>query len=155
MAGEVPTRLPLVALDAGSPHLAAPCAGASPREPTWADRELYLSFEGVESAFCIWVNDQCVGYGQDTKLPSEFRITGYAKPGPNRLAVQVMRFCDGSYLEDQDYWHASGIHRSVILYAKPAAHIRARLSVANVALWSDGIPTLYRVVVVLVDPGGD
>lgn len=93
-------------------------------DPLWTEGELYLSFEGVEAAFYVWVNGRFVGYGQDSKLPSEFNIREYANAGQNRLAVQVMRFCDGTYLEDQDYWHLSGIHRSVILYAKPDAHIR-------------------------------
>jgi beta-galactosidase len=90
----------------------------------WDNREIFINFEGVESAFYIWVNGEEVGYSQDSKLSAEFNITKFIKNGENTLAVQVMRWSDGSYLEDQDYWHLSGIHRSVILYSKPRAHIR-------------------------------
>lgn len=90
----------------------------------WAGREVFISFEAVESAFYVWVNGRRVGYGQDSKLPSEFRLTEYLRPGCNLLAVQVMRWSDGTWLEDQDYWHISGIQRSVILYAKLRIHIR-------------------------------
>ncbi len=90
----------------------------------WDGREVFLNFEAVESAFYVWVNGEAVGYGQDSKLSSEFRITDCVKPGRNQLAVQVMRWSDGMYLEDQDYWHISGIQRSVVLYSKPAAGIR-------------------------------
>lgn len=90
----------------------------------WKDREIFINFEGVESAFYLWVNGQRVGYSQDSKLSAEFRLTEYVRIGENSLAVQVMRWCDGSYLEDQDYWHLSGIYRSVFLYSKPPFHIR-------------------------------
>jgi beta-galactosidase len=89
----------------------------------WTNRSVFLSFGGVESALYLWVNGLPVGYSQDSKLPAEFKIDQYIKIGENKLAVQVMRFCDGSYLEDQDYWSLSGIHRSVILYSKPLIHI--------------------------------
>ena len=90
----------------------------------WDGREIFLKFEGVESAFYLWVNGEKVGYSQDSKLPAEFNITNFVRLGENSLAVQVMRWCDGIYLEDQDYWFLSGIHRSVVLYSKPRIHIR-------------------------------
>ncbi|MGQ9779507.1 MAG: glycoside hydrolase family 2 TIM barrel-domain containing protein [Bacillota bacterium] len=93
-------------------------------DETWAEREIYLLFEGVDSAFYVWVNGREVGYSQDSRLPAEFRITDYVRPGRNLLAVQVMRYSDGTYLEDQDYWQMSGIQRDVLLFAKPRVHLR-------------------------------
>ncbi len=89
----------------------------------WAGREVFIVFESVDSAFYVWVNGQAVGYSQDSRLPAEFRLTPYLRAGENTLAVQVMRYSDGTYLEDQDYWQMSGIQRDVYLYAKPAAHL--------------------------------
>ncbi len=86
-------------------------------------REIYLSFEGVETAFYVWINGEAVGYSQDSKLAADFCITEYIKPGENLLAVQVMRFADSTYVEDQDYWYLSGIFRNVWLIAKPTLHI--------------------------------
>ena len=88
-------------------------------DPAWLGRSIYLLFESVDSAFYLWVNGQEVGYSQDSRLPAEFDVTPYVRPGENTLAVQVMRYCDGSYLEDQDMWLMSGIQRDVILYSKP------------------------------------
>lgn len=85
----------------------------------FAGRDVYLRFDGVETAYYVWVNGNPVGYAQDSKLPGEFLITDYLQPGENLLAVQVMRFADSSYMEDQDYWHLSGIFRDVWLIAKP------------------------------------
>lgn len=82
-------------------------------------RRLVLRFEGVETAFYVWLNGQCVGFAKDSKLPSEFDVTAQARPGKNLLCVQVMHFADSSYLEDQDYWYLSGIYRSVMLVSKP------------------------------------
>lgn len=83
----------------------------------WADRRTYIRFEGVQSAFYLWVNGKRVGYSQGSMSPSEFDITDYVKAGENLLAVEVYRWCDGSYLEDQDMWRTSGIHRDVYLYS--------------------------------------
>ncbi|KQX48727.1 glycoside hydrolase family 2 TIM barrel-domain containing protein [Paenibacillus sp. Root444D2] len=91
---------------------------------TWKERDVFLQFDGVESAFYLWVNGEKVGYSQDSKLSAEFDVTTYLLPGENTVALQVMRWCDGSYLEDQDYWHLSGIYRSVTLYSKPKIRIR-------------------------------
>lgn len=89
----------------------------------WLEREIFLHFKGVETAYYLWINGKEVGYSQDSKLPSEFNITPFIQEGENSVAVQVMRFADSVYLEDQDYWHLSGIFRSVCLYAKPKARI--------------------------------
>ena len=86
-------------------------------------RRVFISFEGVDSAFYCWVNGQRVGYSQDSRLPAEFDITEVLVPGKNFVAAQVMRWSDGSYLEDQDHWWLSGIHRDVILYMKEAVFI--------------------------------
>ncbi len=87
----------------------------------WAGRDVILRFEGVGSAFYVWVNGKSVGYAEDSKLPSEFDVTPYLnKPGEaNVLAVQVFKWCDGSYLEDQDMFRFSGIFRDVSIWAKP------------------------------------
>ena len=90
----------------------------------WQDHEIYLRFEGVCSAYYVWLNGSFVGYAQDSMLPSEFYISPYLQEGENLLAVQVYRFSDGSYLEDQDMWFLSGIFRSVRLLAFPPVFIR-------------------------------
>ncbi len=90
----------------------------------WNEREILLHFEGVNSAFYIWVNGKKVGYSEDSKTPAEFDITKYIIKGKNELAVEVYRWCDGSYLEDQDFWRLSGIERDVYLLAVPKVHIR-------------------------------
>ncbi|KAG0622115.1 hypothetical protein M758_3G073200 [Ceratodon purpureus] len=90
----------------------------------WTGRRLFLNFEAVDSAFYVWVNGVRIGYSQDSRLPSEFDITDQCRPGvENVLAVQVMRWSDGSYLEDQDHWWLSGIHRNVSIYSKPQVMI--------------------------------
>lgn len=85
----------------------------------WHDQQIILHFGGVSSAFYVWVNGVKVGYSQDSALPSEFDITDYIQDGSNTLAIQVIRWSDGSYLEDQDHWRLSGIHREVLLLAQP------------------------------------
>lgn len=87
------------------------------------NREVYLRFEGVETVFYLWINGIPVGYSQDSKLAAEFCIAPYLKAGENLMALQVMRFADSSYLEDQDYWYLSGIYRDVWLIAKQKQHI--------------------------------
>ena len=82
-----------------------------------------LEFEAVSSAFYVWVNGQKVGYSQNSMSPAEFDISGYLKEGENLLAVEVYRWCDGSYIEDQDFWRLSGIFRSVKLWKRPLQHI--------------------------------
>ncbi|MDA6070170.1 DUF4981 domain-containing protein [Flavobacterium sp. AC] len=83
----------------------------------WKNRHVYLHFEAGTSAMYIWVNGEKVGYTENTKSPAEFDITKYLKTGNNSLAVEVYRWSDGSYLEDQDFWRLSGIDRDVYLYS--------------------------------------
>ncbi|HOG46967.1 MAG TPA: glycoside hydrolase family 2 TIM barrel-domain containing protein [Anaerolineae bacterium] len=89
----------------------------------WAGRRILLVFDGVDSACHVWVNGHAVGYSQDSRLPAEFDITPYVRPGDNLLAVRVYRWCDGSWLEDQDMWRLSGIFRDVSLMAMPPLHL--------------------------------
>ncbi|UCC97929.1 MAG: DUF4981 domain-containing protein [Phycisphaerales bacterium] len=91
---------------------------------TWREHQIILHFDGVKSAFYVWVNGRKVGYSQDSMMPAEFNVTRYLKPGDNTLAVEVYRWSDGSYLEDQDMWRLSGIYRNVYLFATPQVHIR-------------------------------
>lgn len=87
------------------------------------DKNLILHFGGVHSAFYVWINGQKVGYSQNSMSPTEFDITPYVLEGLNKLAVEVYRWSDGSYLEDQDMWRLSGIFRSVELWVRPLVHI--------------------------------
>ena len=90
----------------------------------WEGREIFMHFEGVKSAFYLWINGQKVGYSQGSMTSAEFNITSLLKPGKNVLAAEVYRWSDGSYLEDQDMWRLSGIYRDVFLVAKPKQCIR-------------------------------
>lgn len=90
----------------------------------WKGREIFVNFDGVDSAFYLWINGRKVGYSQDSRTTAEFDITRYLKDGTNTLAAEVYRYSDGSYLEDQDFWRLSGIFRDVYLYAAPRVHIR-------------------------------
>ncbi|MBR2566654.1 MAG: DUF4981 domain-containing protein [Paenibacillus sp.] len=90
----------------------------------WEANPVYISFQGVESAFYVWLNGQFVGYGEDSFTPSDFDLTPYLQDGENKLAVEVYQRSTGSWLEDQDFWRFSGIFRDVYLYTVPAAHIR-------------------------------
>lgn len=92
--------------------------------PAWKGRTVYLHFAGVDSAFYVWVNGVQVGYNEDSRTPAEFDITPHLKPGVNTLAVQVYRFGDGAYLEDQDMWRMSGIYREVFLWSTAPSHVR-------------------------------
>ena len=90
----------------------------------WKGMDIFLDFEGVESAFYCWVNGELAGYSEDSRLPAHFNITPFLKAGKNKLAVKVFRYSDGSYLEDQDYWKYSGIERDVYLYARPQSRVQ-------------------------------
>ncbi|MDI7275689.1 MAG: glycoside hydrolase family 2 TIM barrel-domain containing protein [Anaerolineae bacterium] len=90
----------------------------------WAGRQVFILFEGVDSAFHLWVNGREVGYSQDSRVPAEFNLGPYLVPGENLLAVRVYRWSDGSWLEDQDFWRLSGIFRDVYLWSAPAVHVR-------------------------------
>jgi len=83
----------------------------------WGKKQVFLHFEGVQSAFYVWINGEKVGYSQGSMEPSEFRITPWLKKGENLIAVEVYKYSDGSYLEDQDMWRFGGIHRAVYLFA--------------------------------------
>ena len=144
---------------------------------TWEGRETILRFEGVGSAYYVWVNGEFVGYAEDSKLPSEFNITKFLKKGAeNLLAVKVFKWCDGSFLEDQDMFRYSGIFRDVSLISMPKDHIwdfvvktkndgslkvegtdatwklydadfrEVEVPVKNVKLWSAEKPYLYTLV---------
>ena len=89
----------------------------------WKDKELMLRFEGIKSASYVWVNGQKVGYNQGGFEPAEYNISPYVKEGANDISVQVIRFSDGSYLENQDMWRLSGIYRDVKISALPKVHV--------------------------------
>ena len=90
---------------------------------TWNDKRVFVHFDGVYSAAVVWVNGKYVGYSQDSNTDAEFDITGFVTTGDNQLSVRVYRWCDGSYLEGQDMWHLSGIHRDVYLVATPKVFV--------------------------------
>jgi beta-galactosidase len=89
----------------------------------WEGKEVFLHFGAVSSFFYVWVNENLVGFGKDSKTTAEFDITRYIRKGSNSLSVEVYRWSDGSYLEDQDFWRMSGIQRAVFLHARPKTYI--------------------------------
>jgi beta-galactosidase len=89
----------------------------------WKGEEIYLTFDGVNSFFHLWLNGKKLGFSKDSRTPATFRLTPHLQPGANLLAVEVFRWCDGSYLEDQDFWRLSGIFRDVTLWTVPAARL--------------------------------
>ena len=105
----------------------------------WKGQDIILHFGAVSSAMYVWVNEQMVGYSEDSKTPAEFNITKFLKKGNNSLAVEVFRWSDGSYLEDQDFWRMSGMTRDVFLMARNPQHIRDyRVSSPLVNNYQDG-----------------
>ena len=90
----------------------------------WKGQEVFFHVGSATSNLSLWVNGRYVGYSEDSKVAAEFNITKYLKPGKNLIAMQIMRWCDGSYLEDQDFWRFTGIAREVYLYATPKVHIQ-------------------------------
>ena len=90
---------------------------------SWKGRQIIAHFGSVTSNISLWVNGSFVGYSEDSKLEAEFDITRYVRPGRNLIAFQVFRWCDGSYLEDQDFWRLSGVGRDCYLYSRERAHI--------------------------------
>jgi len=90
----------------------------------WKGRQVFIHFDGVESAFYLWLNGKKVGYSQGSRTPAEFDITNFLRNGKNILAAEVYRWSDGSYLECQDFWRLSGIYRDVYLFSTPPVHIR-------------------------------
>ncbi|MBQ1254374.1 MAG: beta-galactosidase, partial [Clostridia bacterium] len=87
-------------------------------------KETFISFQGVETAFYVWLNGEFVGYSEDSFTPSSFDVTPYLREKNNKLAVEVYRYSTASWLEDQDFWRFSGIFRSVELTALPKTHLR-------------------------------
>ncbi len=90
----------------------------------WIGMEVFLRFDGVYSAFHVWVNGSAIGYSEGSRTPAEFRVTEALRAGPNTVAVEVFRWSDGSYLESQDFWRISGIDREVSLLARPPLYVR-------------------------------
>ncbi|MDU1893141.1 MAG: glycoside hydrolase family 2 TIM barrel-domain containing protein, partial [Dysgonomonas sp.] len=90
----------------------------------WDGKEIFIHFDGVYSGMFVWINGKNVGYSQGANNVAEFNITNYVKPGNNTIAVEVYRWTDGSYIEDQDMFRLSGIHRPVFVYATPKVHVR-------------------------------
>jgi len=89
----------------------------------WKGQEVFFHVGSATSNLSVWVNGKFVGYSEDSKVAAEFNITKYLKKGQNLIAMQVMRWCDGSYIEDQDFWRFTGIAREVYLYARPKVHV--------------------------------
>lgn len=92
--------------------------------PAWKNQHVHISFQGVETAFFVWLNGAFVGYGEDSFTPTEFDLTPFLAEGDNKLAVEVYQRSTGSWLEDQDFWRFSGIFRDVYLYTVPSVHVR-------------------------------
>ena len=90
----------------------------------WKGREIFMTFDGVDAGFFLWVNGQKVGYSVNSRNAAEFDVTKYVKPGKNIVAAEVYRYTSGSYLEDQDMWRLSGIFRNVTIWSTPQQHIR-------------------------------
>ncbi len=90
----------------------------------WKGKEIFAHFGSVTSNIYLWVNGKFVGYSEDSKLEAEFDLTNYLKPGKNLIAFQVFRWCDGTYLEDQDFFRYSGVGRDCYLYARGKQHIQ-------------------------------
>ena len=106
----------------------------------WKGKDVYFHVGSATSNLTLWVNGKYVGYSEDSKVAAEFNISKYLKPGKNLIAMQVMRWCDGSYFEDQDYWRFTGIAREVYLYARPKLHASdVRLNAGLENNFKDGV----------------
>lgn len=135
---------------------------------TWNGRQTYITFNGVASAFYLWINGEKVGYSQDSRTPAEFNITKYLRPGKNLVAAEVYRHSDGSYLEDQDFWRLSGIFRDVYLWSANQLDLRdfeaitglneatgkGSLKLTTWLLSGDGRKRGAMVAATLLDPTG-
>lgn len=135
----------------------------------WLAERVILRFGGVKAAFQVWLNGHELGYSQDSALPAEFEITPFLQPGDNLLAVLVYRFCDGSFLEDQDMWYLNGIFRDVAVYQTPRIQIedfylrcsfdqdyRDALFLADIDLeMPEPPPEDLALLVELLDPAGE
>ena len=136
---------------------------------SWAGRRVLVTFEGVSSAFYVWVNGRKVGYSEDSRTPAEFDVTSFVRPGENLLAVEVYRYSDGSYLECQDFWRLSGIFRNVVLWSTDLLHVRglriatdldeqyrdATLAVDVTVHNATSADQAFTAVGVLIDPEGE
>jgi beta-galactosidase len=91
---------------------------------SWRQRRTFITFDGVNSAFTLWVNGENVGYSEGSRTPAEFDISRFLRKGDNTLAVEVYRWCNGSYFEDQDFWRLAGIFRDVYLWSRDQAMVR-------------------------------
>ena len=127
----------------------------------WKGQQVLFHVGSATSNLKVWVNGKFVGYSEDSKIAAEFDITKYLKKGKNLIAMQVMRWCDGSYLEDQDFWRFTGIAREVYLYARPKVHIEDIVvkqdyvdgkAVLNVDVKATGNP---KISMDLYDPDGE
>ena len=106
----------------------------------WKGKDVYFHVGSATSNLTLWVNGKYVGYSEDSKVAAEFNISKYLKPGKNLIAMQVMRWCDGSYFEDQDFWRLTGIAREVYLYARPKVHAAdIRLNAGLENQYRDGV----------------
>jgi len=113
----------------------------------WRGLDVYLHFGAVKSFFNVWINGRKVGFSKDSKTPAEWRVTPYLRDGENALAVEVLRWSDGSYLEAQDFWRLSGIERDVFLYAAPSVRMRDLFARAGLdAVYRDGLLILEVAV---------
>ena len=136
----------------------------------WNGRRTFLSFQGVSSAFYVWINGQYVGYGEDSFTAKDYDVTAFVKAGSNEIAVEVYRWSDGSWLEDQDMIRLSGIFREAYLFSTPSVHVRdfryvtdldtnytdATFTVkANVKHYMPSAPSGYRLEVMLYDTDED
>ena len=128
---------------------------------SWAGQQVLFHVGSATSNLKVWVNGKYVGYSEDSKVAAEFDITKYLKKGKNLIAMQVMRWCDGSYLEDQDFWRFTGIAREVYLYARPKTHIEDIVIVQD---YQDGKGLLDvdvkatgnpQITMALYDPSGE
>lgn len=132
---------------------------------SWRGEQVILYVGSATSNLQVWVNGKWVGYSEDSKIAAEFDLTPYLRPGKNLIAMQVMRWCDGSYFEDQDYWKLTGIAREVYLYSRPKAHIAdVRVDVDMLNDYRDGTAVINlvtegatgrKVRFTLIDPEGD
>ncbi len=106
----------------------------------WKGKDVYFHVGSATSNLTLWVNGKFVGYSEDSKVAAEFNITKYLKPGKNLIAMQIMRWCDGSYFEDQDFWRLTGVAREVFLYARPKVHFGdVRVNASLVNDYKDGV----------------
>jgi beta-galactosidase len=109
----------------------------------WSGRRVFVTFDGVDAGFFLWVNGKKVGYSVNSRNAADFDVTDYVKPGHNMIAVEVYRFTTGSYLEDQDMWRLSGIFRNVTLWTAPTEHIRDFFVKTDLdPAYTDGIVTV-------------